>query len=129
MLSCTDNVKKFDTLVRSSTTQERNLESSRIQEVGMKSIFPELGKEPGPSIRVNLEKSVLSESPNFIKLGQPNVNTADIRNLNFVNATRAKNLNGFLRGTERDDGLGKTHYFETMSETTAYRNHIKNSEI
>ena len=27
MLSCTDNVKKFDTIVHSSTTQERNLES------------------------------------------------------------------------------------------------------
>ena len=27
------------------------------------------------------------------------------------------------------DWLGKTHDFETMSETTAYRNHIKNSEI
>ena len=25
--------------------------------------------------------------------------------------------------------MGKTHGFETMSETTAYRNHIKNSEI
>ena len=25
--------------------------------------------------------------------------------------------------------LGYMHYFETMSETTAYRHHIKNSEI
>ena len=25
--------------------------------------------------------------------------------------------------------MGYTHDFETMSETTAYRNHIKNSEI
>ena len=33
------------------------------------------------------------------------------------------------RDTERDDKLGYTHDFETMSETTAYRNHIKNSEI
>ena len=28
-----------------------------------------------------------------------------------------------------DDRLGYTHDFETMSETTAYRNHIKNLEI
>ena len=56
MLNCAENVEKSDTLVHSSTTQERNLESSRIQEVGMKCIFPEIGKEPGPSIRVNLEK-------------------------------------------------------------------------
>ena len=54
VLSCTDNVEKFDTIVHSSTTQERNLESSRIKEVGVKSIFPEIGKEPDPSVRVNL---------------------------------------------------------------------------
>ena len=30
---------------------------------------------------------------------------------------------------ERDDSLGYTHDFETMSETTAYSNHIKNLEI
>ena len=42
---------------------------------------------------------------------------------------RAKNLNGLRRGTERDDKLGYTHDFEIMSETTAYRNHIKNSEL
>ena len=29
----------------------------------------------------------------------------------------------------RDDRLGYTHDFENMSKTTAYRNHIKNSEI
>ena len=40
-----------------------------------------------------------------------------------------KNCNGLRRGTERDDRLGYTHDFETMSKTTAYRNHIKNSEI
>ena len=28
-----------------------------------------------------------------------------------------------------DDRLGYTHNFETMSKMTAYRNHIKNSEI
>ena len=28
-----------------------------------------------------------------------------------------------------DDRLGYTHGFETMSKTTAYRNHIKHSEI
>ena len=44
VLSCTDNVNKFDTPVHSSTTQERNLGSSQIKEVGVKSIFPELGK-------------------------------------------------------------------------------------
>ena len=30
---------------------------------------------------------------------------------------------------ERGDRLGYTHDFETVSKTTAYRNHINNSEI
>ena len=38
-------------------------------------------------------------------------------------------MNGTRRGIERDDRLGYTHDFETMSETTDYCNHIKNSEI
>ena len=95
----------------------------------MKSIFSELEKGPDPSVRVNLTNSVLSEIPRFITLGHPTVETVDIRNLDFVTATRAKNLNGLWRGTERGDRLGKTHDFENMSETTVYRNHIKNSEI
>ena len=33
------------------------------------------------------------------------------------------------RYNERGDRLGYTHGIETMSETTAYRNHIQNSEI
>ena len=45
VLSCTNNIKKFETLVHGSTTQERNLESSCTEEVGVKSIFPELRKE------------------------------------------------------------------------------------
>ena len=44
VLSCTDNFEKFDTIIHSSTSQESNLESSRIKEVGVKSIFPEIGK-------------------------------------------------------------------------------------
>ena len=38
-------------------------------------------------------------------------------------------MNGLRRDTERDDKLGYTHDFETMRETTAYRNHIKNYEL
>ena len=42
VMSCRDNIKKFIALVHSSTTQERNMESSCIEEVGVKSICPEL---------------------------------------------------------------------------------------
>ena len=65
VLSCTDNVNKFNTIVQSSTTQERDLESSRIEEESVKSIFPELGKELDPSVRLNLSNSVVRESPKF----------------------------------------------------------------
>ena len=97
--------------------------------MGVKSIFPELEKEPDPSVRANLANSVLSKSPKFITLGHPTVEIADIQNLNFITATRAKNCNGLRRSTERDDRLGYTLDFENMSKTIAYRNHIKNSGI
>ena len=95
----------------------------------MKSILSEIVKEFNSSVQVNLSKSVLRESPKFISLGHPTVETADIRNIDFTNSTRAKSLNRLRRDTDRDDRLGYTHDFETMSETTAYRNHIKNSEL
>ena len=55
--------------------------------------------------------------------------TADIRNLGYISATRPKNCSGLRRSTDRDDRLGYTQDFETMSEMMAYCNHIKNSEI
>ena len=124
-----DNVKKLDTHVQSSMTQERNMELSRIEEMGMKSIFPELGQKFESSVRVNLTNSVLSKISNLKFLGQLPIETADIRNLECISATRTKNCNRLRRSADRDDRLGYTHYFETMSETTAYVNHIKNSEI
>ena len=111
VLICTDNVEKFDTIVHCSMTQERNMELSLIKEVGVKSNFPESGKEPDPSVQVNLANSVLSKSPNLISLGHLTVETADIRNIIFATSTRAKNLNGLWRGTERDDRLRYTHGF------------------
>ena len=106
VLICTDNVEKFDTLVHVSTTQERSLESSQIEEVGVKNIFPELGKEPDSSVQVNITNSVLSESPKLISLGHLTTKTADIRNIDFTTSTRAKNMYGLRRCTERDDRLG-----------------------
>ena len=129
MMSDANNVKKFDTSVQGSTTQERNMELSRIEEESLKSIFPELGTKLESSLRVNLTNSVVCESPKFKRLGHPPTEIADIRNLNYISATRPKNCNGLQRNMERDDKLGYMHDFETTSETTAYRNHIKNSEI
>ena len=44
LLSCTGSINKFDTHVHESATQERNLDSSCIEEVGVKSILPEIVK-------------------------------------------------------------------------------------
>ena len=108
VLSCTDNIEKFDTLVHGSTTQERNLESSCIEEVGVKSIFPELGKEFDSGIRVNLANYVLSESPKFISLGHLTAETVDIRNIDFATSNRAKNLTG-CRGARKGTIRWGTH--------------------
>ena len=124
MLSDADNVKKFNTTVQSSTTLERNLESSRIEEESLKSIFPELGTKLDSSVRVNLANSVVRKSLEFKSLGHPPIETADIRNLDYISATRLKNCNGLRRSTDRDDRLGYAHDFETMSKT-----HWHNTEI
>ena len=102
----TYNVEKFDTSVQSSTTQERNLELSQIEEESLKSIFPELGTELDPSVQVNLANSVVRDIPKFKSLGNPPMETADIRNLNYISATRPKNCNGMWRSTDRYDRLG-----------------------
>ena len=81
VLSGTDNVDKFDTIVQRSTTQERNMESSRIEEESLKSIFAKLGTKLDPSARVNLANSVVRESPKYKSLGHPTIDTADIQNL------------------------------------------------
>ena len=95
----------------------------------MKIRFPELGSELDSSVRVNLANSVLSESPNFKRLGHLPMETADLRNLGYISANIPKNCNGLRRSTDRDDRLEYMHDFETTSKTTAYRNYIKNSEI
>ena len=95
----------------------------------MKDIFPELGTKLDSNLLVNLANSLVRESPKLKHLGHPPMEIADIRNLDYISATRPKNCNGLRGGTDRDDIMGYLHDFETMSETTAYRNHIKNSEI
>ena len=94
----------------------------------MKIIFPELGKEFDPCVRMNLANSVVRKSPKLESLRHLTIETVDIRNLDYISATRPKNCNGLRRRTYRDDRLGYTHDFETTSKTTSHRNHIKNSE-
>ena len=97
--------------------------------MGVKSVLGEIVAGLDPSIRVNLVNSVLSKSPNFKSLGLPDVDATDIHNLNFAPSVRAKSLSGTQKKNFSPSRLGYTHDFERMSETTAYRNHIKNSEL
>ena len=101
LLSYTGSIEKCDSHVHGSATQERNLESSCIEEVGVKSILPELVKESNSSGRVNLANSILSKSPKFISLGHPTIETADTQNINFATSTRAESLNRLRRKTEK----------------------------
>ena len=78
----------------------------------MKNIFHELGSELDPSVQVNLANSVGRESPKFKSLKHPTIETANIRNLNCIGATRPKDCNGLRRSTDRDDRLGYTHDFK-----------------
>ena len=110
-----DNVEKLDTSVQSSKTQEMNLESSRIEEESLKSIFPELGTKLESSVRVNLAKSVVRKIQKFKRLGHPPIETADIRNLDYISATRSMKCNGLRKSMDRDDRLGYTHDLKNTS--------------
>ena len=117
----------MDTSIHRSATQERNSDLSCIEKDGVKSVLGEIVPDLDPSKLVNLTNSVLSESPKFKSLGLPAVNATDIRNINFVSSTIANSLSGTRKDNFSSSRLGYTHDFETMSEMTAYRNHIKNS--
>ena len=125
----TGNIEPLDTSIHGSTTQERNSDFSCIEKVGIKGLPKKIVADLNPSIWVNLENSIISESPKFKSLGLPTFDATDIHNLDFAPYTRAKSLNGMWRGNFRDARLGYMHDFERMSKTIAYRNHIKNSEL
>ena len=78
---------------------------------------------------MNISNSVLSKSPKFKSLRLHAVDATDIRNPDFALSTRAKRLSGTRKDNVGPSKLGYTHEFETMSKTTACRNHTKNSEL
>ena len=127
--SCMGNIESLDTSVHGSATQVRNLDLLCIEKVGVKSVLSEIVADLDPRKRVNLANSVLSKSPKFKSLGLPTFDETDIRNLNFAPSIKSKSLNGTWRENSRYTRLGYKHDFERMSETTAQRNHIKNSEL
>ena len=127
--SCTGNIKPLETSVHGSATQERNLYFSCIEKVGVKSVLGQIVADLDPSKRVNLANYVFSESSKFKSLGPPAVDATDIRNFDFASYTRATSLSGTRKDNVSPFRLGYTHDFETMIETKAYRNYIKNYEL
>ena len=119
----------MDTSIHGSATQSNHLNFLCIEKVGVKGFLGEIVPDLDPSKRVNLANSVLSESPKFKSLGLPTVDATDIQNLDSVSSTRANSLSGTRKDNVSPSRLGYTHDFENMSETTAYRNHIKNSDF
>ena len=126
---CTGSIDLLDTSINGSTTLERNLKFSCIEKLGVKSILGEIVPDLDPSKQVNLANSVLRECPKFKSLRLPAVDATDIHNTNFVSSNRANSLIGTQKDNVSPSRLGYTHDFETMRKTTAYRNHINNSEF
>ena len=82
-----------------------------------------------PSKRVNFVSSVLGERPKFMNFRLLSFNATDKPNSVFAPSTIAKTLNGTERENLNSDWLASSHGFERVSETTAYSNHTKNSEL
>ena len=79
---------------------------------------------------MNLANSLSIETPKLVHFGHPPIETNNVGNLlGDIVSTRIENLDGIWRRTDRDDRMAHMHDVETMSKTTDYRNHIKNSEI
>ena len=125
----TENIEPSKTSVHGSATQERNLDLSCIEKVGVKSVLGEIVADLDPRKRVNLANYVLRKIPKFKSLRLPAVDATDICNLDFAPSTRAKSLSRTQKDNVSPSRLGYMHDFETMSGTTAYRNHIKNYEL
>ena len=97
--------------------------------MGVKSLPGEIVTDLDPSKLVNLANSLISESKKFIILGLLSIDATSKVNTAFVPSTRAKSLNGTERENFKNGWLTSSHGFERVSETTAYSNHIKNSEL
>ena len=78
---------------------------------------------------LNLANSVIRESPKFMNIGLLSFDETGKPNIAFSPSTRAKSLNGIGRENFKANWLASRRDFERVSKTTAYSNHIKNSEL
>ena len=106
-----------------------NSNCSGIEKVGVKSIPGEIIADLDPGKRVNLVNSIISESPWLINLGLLSFDVTGKVNIAFTPSTRDRSLNNMRKGKFKADRRASRHDFRRVSETTAYSNHIKNSEL
>ena len=97
--------------------------------MGVKNIPGEIVADLDPNKRVNLASSVLSKIPQFINNGLPSFNAKGKPKSAFAPSTKEKSLNGTGMENFKDNWITSSHGFERVSETTAYSNHINNSEL
>ena len=122
-------IEPLNTSVDKYAAQESNLGCFCIKNKGVKSLPDEIVADLDPSIRVNLANSVIRESPKFINIRFLSFDAIGKATIAFAPSTIAKCFNGTGRGESKLDWLASRHYFDRVSETTAYSNHIKNSEL
>ena len=125
-----DEADKLNNFVQQYTTNERNTASTQIEEESIESIFSKIVEESNWSERMNLAKSLGIEILKHLHFGHLPIETHNVGNLlDGIVTTRIDNSNRIWRRKDRDDRMAHKHDVKTMSETTAYRNYIKNSEI
>ena len=100
-----------------------------IENVGVKSLPDEIVADLDPSKWVNLVNSIISESPNFRNIRLLSFDATGKPNIAFTPSIRAKSLNVTQRKNLKADWIASRHYFERVSKTIAYSNHINNSEL
>ena len=122
---------KLDTAVQRSSTDERNTESSLIEEGSLESIFPKFIKESNSSKHMNLANYLSIETPKLVYFGHPPMETDNVcHRIDGIVATRVVDPNRIGRSTDRDDRMAQTNDdIETISEKLASRKNIRDSEF
>ena len=93
---------KFDTAVQKSSTDERNTESSRIEEGSLESICPKIIKESNSSERINLANSLSIETPKLVSFGHPPMQTYNVGHpIDGIFVTRVVDQNRICGSTDR----------------------------
>ena len=79
---------------------------------------------------MSLANSLRIETPKLVHFGHPPIEIDNVGNLiDGIVANIIENSNGIWKRTDRDSRMTHTHDIENISENTAYRKHIRDSEF